>query len=82
MLFRSTADFHHPLAYGDTVECTITVPRVGNTSISWHYEFRNQDGVLCWTADQVVVCTDMDAVKQKISVPDWMRQGLAKLAPE
>ena len=41
----------------------------------------NQDDVLCWTSDQVTVCVDMNDVKQKVRVPDWMREGLAKLAP-
>ena len=36
-LVHSDAQFLHPLAYGDTVHCTITVPRIGNTSISWRY---------------------------------------------
>ena len=81
-LVHSDAQFLHPLAYGDTVHCTITVPRIGNTSISWRYEFRNQDDVLCWTSDQVTACVDMENVKQKVTVPDWMREGLARLAPE
>ena len=81
-LVHSEASFLHPIAYGDTVECSITVPRIGNTSISWRYEFRNQEGTLCWTADQVTVCTDMGEVKRKVPVPDWMRDGLAKISPE
>ena len=81
-LVHSDAQFLHPLAYGDTVHCTITVPRIGNTSISWRYEFHNQNDVLCWTSDQVTVCVDMNDVKEKVRVPDWMREGLAKLAPE
>ena len=82
-LVYSEAEFLHPLAYGDTVQCTITTPRIGNTSIEWKYEFRNQDGTLCWTAKQVTVCTSMDEVKSKIPVPDWMRSGLEEsMAPE
>ena len=79
-LVHSEAEFLHPLSYGDTVHCTITVPRVGNTSIEWHYEFRNQEGTLCWKAKQITVCTSMDELKSKISVPDWMREGLSKLS--
>ena len=81
-LVHSEAQFIHPISYGDTVHCTITVPKIGKTSIHWHYEFRNQGGVLCWTADQVTVCTDMREVKSKIEVPDWMREGLAKMRPD
>ena len=33
-LVHSEANFHHPLAYGDIVECTITVPKIGETSIT------------------------------------------------
>ena len=79
-LVHSEAEFLHPLSYGDTVHCTITVPRVGNTSIEWHYEFRNQEGTLCWKAKQITVCTSMDELKSKISVPDWMREGRSKLS--
>ena len=81
-LVHSEAEFLHPLSYGDTVHCKITVPRVGNTSIEWHYEFRNQEGTLCWKAKQITVCTSMDDLKSKIPVPDWMREGLSKLSDQ
>ena len=79
-LVHSEANFRHPLAYGDIVECTITVPKIGETSITWRIEFRNQEGTLCWSADQVTVCVDMSDVKKKIPVPNWMREGLSKMA--
>ena len=78
-LVHSEAKFMHPISYGDTVQCSITVSDIGKTSISWHYEFRNQAGVLCWTADQITVCTKMEEIDNKIPVPEWIRQGLAKL---
>ena len=78
-LVHSEAKFMHPISYGDTVRCSITVSDIGKTSISWHYEFRNQSGVLCWTADQITVCTNMEEIDNKIPVPEWIRQGLAKL---
>ena len=79
-LVHSEANFHHPLAYGDTVDCSITVAKIGETSITWKIEFRNQNGILCWSANQVTVCVDMSDVKKKISVPEWMREGLSKMA--
>tara|TARA_B100000676_G_scaffold15477_1_gene13792 strand:+ start:1217 stop:1633 length:417 start_codon:yes stop_codon:yes gene_type:complete len=81
-LVHSDTQFLHPVSYGDTIRCTLTVPKIGNTSINWRYEFHNQDGILCWASDQVTVCTDMSEVQSKMAVPDWMREGLAKLAPE
>ena len=78
-LVHSEANFHHPLAYGDIVECTITVPQIGETSITWRIEFRNQEGILCWSADQVTVCVEMNDVKEKVRVPNWIREGLSKM---
>ena len=77
-LVHSVAEFHHPLSYGDTVNCEISVTNIGNSSISWQYEFRNQHGELCWTAKQVTVCVNMDQIGTKIPVPEWMRDHLSQ----
>ncbi|MDP6661854.1 MAG: acyl-CoA thioesterase [Candidatus Thalassarchaeaceae archaeon] len=81
-LVHSDTHFLHPVSYGDTIHCTISVPRIGNTSITWRYEFHNQEGVLCWKSEQVTVCTDMREIRSKVLVPDWMRKSLSKLSPE
>ena len=78
-LIHSQAQFHHPLSYGDTVTCSISITKIGNTSITWKYEFRNQEDTICWTAEQVTVCTKMSNPTSKITVPDWMRKSLSKL---
>ena len=78
-LVYSEAEFHHPLSYGDTVKCNISVTEIGSSSITWEYEFRNQDDTVCWTSKQVTVCVMMKEIKSKIPVPDWMREGLSKL---
>jgi len=75
-LVHSEAQFHHPLSYGDAVLCKISVTEIGSSSITWKYEFRNQDGIVCWTARQVTVCVSMQEIKSKIPVPDWMRDAL------
>ena len=77
-LVHSVAEFHHPLCYGDTVNCEISVVNIGESSITWKYEFRNQFEVLCWSADQVTVCVEMDQIRSKIPVPDWMREALTE----
>ena len=81
-LVHSEARFLHPIYYGDTVQCSISVSKIGRTSITWNYEFKNQDGVTCWMAEQVTVCTDMLEVSKKIPIPDWMREGLEKMFPK
>ncbi|MAH98565.1 MAG: hypothetical protein CMA12_04345 [Euryarchaeota archaeon] len=81
-LVHSEARFLYPISYGDTVQCSISVPKIGKTSITWNYEFKNQNGVTCWTAEQVTVCTDILEVRKKIPIPGWMRDGLTKMSPE
>jgi len=81
-LVHSEARFLHPIYYGDTVQCSISVSKIGRTSITWNYEFKNQDGVTCWMAEQVTVCTDMLEVSKKIPIPEWMREGLEKMCPK
>ena len=43
---------------------------------------QESDGVTCWMAEQVTVCTDMLEVSKKIPIPDWMREGLEKMFPQ
>jgi len=78
-LVHSEANFHHPLSYGDTATCKLRIKRIGNTSITWNFEIFNQDEILCWTSVQTTVCTSMDEITKKVSVPEWMREGLSKI---
>ena len=78
-LVHSEANFLHPLSYGDTAVCNISVKNIGNTSITWFIEIFNQDEILCWSATQTTVCTNMDSIKDKILVPEWVRTGLSKI---
>ena len=78
-LIHSEAEFHHPLRYGDVAHCEIEVLKIGKTSITWGYKILNQNGVLCWNAIQTTVCTSMDAVTAKKTIPDWMKKGLSRI---
>ena len=69
------SDFIAPLRYGDTVKATIWIQKIGESSCTWRYEFRNQEDVLLWTSTQVTVCVDMDSMK-RIPIPDFLRSGL------
>ena len=42
-------------------------------------EIFNQEEILCWTSVQTTVCTSMDEITKKVSVPEWMRDGLSKI---
>ena len=74
--------YKRQLSYGDTVKCKISVIDIGSSSITWVYEFRNQEDTVCWTSKQVTVCVRMKEIKSKIPVPEWMREGLSKLMDE
>ena len=76
-MVHSEANFHHPLSYGDTAYCKISIKNIGKTSINWFFEIFNQDEILCWTSTQTTVCTNMDSITDKISVPEWIRNGLS-----
>ncbi len=78
-LVHSEAKFLHPLSYGDTAFCNIVVKNIGNTSITWEFEIFNQEKVLCWSASQTTVCTNMDSITEKITVPEWIRKGLSRI---
>ena len=77
-LVHSEAQFHHPLKYGDSAHCEIEVLKIGTTSITWQYRISNQNGVLCWSAIQTTVCTCIDSVTSKKTIPDWMKKGLSR----
>ena len=81
-LVHSEANFHHPLSYGDIAFCNIVVKKIGDTSITWLFEIFNQNEVLCWTSKQTTVCTSMDAIINKISVPEWIKAGLSRIIIE
>ena len=79
-LVHSEANFIHPLSYGDTAVCSISVKNIGRTSITWLIEIFNQNKILCWSATQTTVCTNMDSIQDKIPVPEWVRNGLSKIS--
>lgn len=61
------ADFKAPLAYGDTAVVAVSVVKVGNSSMTLHYEImRKRDAAVCFVADITTVYMDLDTQK---SVP-------------
>ncbi len=73
---RLEVDYEKPLRYGDRIEMSIAIGKVGTTSVEWLYELRRQsDGELCATARTVTVSTNL-AELQKLPIPDWLRQAL------
>ena len=77
---HTECDYLAPLTYGDTVHCTLWIEKVGESSVTWRYEYYNQHQILVWTATVVTVCVKMDSY-EKISVPDFVRSGLLACQP-
>ncbi|HIF04247.1 MAG TPA: acyl-CoA thioesterase [Candidatus Poseidoniales archaeon] len=55
---RTEANHVAPLRYGDVITCKMWIESVGDTSVTWRYQFSNADG-LCWDATVVTVCCDL-----------------------
>ncbi|MDP6906756.1 MAG: thioesterase family protein [Candidatus Thalassarchaeaceae archaeon] len=72
---RTESDHISPLRYGDQIQCKIWIESVGNSSITWRYQFSNQKGILCWDAKVVTVCVNMKTF-EKQSVPAEIAERL------
>ena len=57
----SNAEFLAPVAYGDRLTMTMTVERIGRSSVDFCYEGRRQsNGKLAFRVRNTEVCVDMD----------------------
>jgi 4-hydroxybenzoyl-CoA thioesterase len=73
-------DFVAPLKYGDLLELTLSVERIGRSSIVWRYEGRRRsDGTHAVTARITTVCTSLETFKA-MPIPDDLRAVLARFA--
>jgi 4-hydroxybenzoyl-CoA thioesterase len=76
---RAECDFNAPLRFGDTAEITITIPKLGEKSITFEYAVHRADGhVAC--ARGRVVCAVVDLAKfVAVPVPERVRDMLRDL---
>ena len=71
-------DFRSPLRFGDVSRIATSVLRIGNKSVTLHYELsRKSDGVSVATIEHVCAITDIDAMRA-VPVPDDVRALLEK----
>ena len=69
------SEFHSPFRYGDTVNATIWISKVGVKSCTWQYRFHNQNDELLWSSEQVTVCVSMTNM-ESLPIPAKLRTGL------
>jgi len=69
------ADYKAPLRYPDEFECSARVQTLGRSSVTFGFEVRRADGVLCIVGRIVAVSVDLTG--RTIPLPDHMRGPLA-----
>ena len=68
------ADYRAPLRYPDEFECAARVAAVGRGSVTFGYEIRRRDGVVCIVGR--IVGAAVDASGRSIPLPDDFRAAL------
>lgn len=80
-IVHAEADFLQPLQVGDTIEITLSVSEVGNTSFTLAYQLIDLDGWVVGNVETVHVTTD-PASKSKIDLPDGFREKIQEFIEE
>jgi 4-hydroxybenzoyl-CoA thioesterase len=71
------AEFFAPLNYGDEVEITVAVARLGRSSVTFTYSLRRvSDETLCVRADIVQVAMNLDSFRP-VEIPARYRAAFA-----
>ncbi len=71
-----SCDFMAPLRFGDVALIEVRVPRIGNKSVTYRYEFiRKGDGVHAATVEHICAVTDLEAMRA-VPIPDDVRRLL------
>ncbi len=76
---KSEADFVKPVAFGEVLTMSVSVERMGTSSIVFVYEGkRSSDGDVAFRVRNVQVAVDMDAW-ESTPIPDHHRKALETL---
>ena len=71
------ADYRKPVRPGSYVDVEQKITRLGNTSVTFESELKNDQGELCAVITHTHVFVDMKT-KNSINIPEDIRQVLAK----
>ncbi len=69
---RVESDFSSPLRYGDTAVITVTIPRLGDRSLDFHFSLATHDERAIATSLTSKVCVDMGTFESR-PIPDELR---------
>lgn len=80
---HTEADFKRPSVFGESVHVTLSLARVGGSSVTLDYVVTGADGSVRATGRTVTVVMDLDPASpahlQAVPVPVWLRQRFAAL---
>ena len=71
------ADFHSPLRYGDRAHITVSVPRLGKSSLDFRFETRLDGARLAATARITKACVSMDNLSS-CDLPADLREAFGR----
>ncbi len=72
---HAEADYATPIRYGDALQCTMSVRRLGASSVDLRFVFSVNDAAVC-EARTTVVCVDMVSFTKR-ALPEDLRASLA-----
>jgi 4-hydroxybenzoyl-CoA thioesterase len=73
------AEYVKPVGFGETVEMSVTVERIGNRSVDFHFEGRRaSDGELAFRVRSRAVATHMEDW-HSVPVPEIHRRGFERV---
>ena len=74
-------EFLRPIRYGDTLDITLTIPRVGNASVEIDFTaVRKGDDGPCLVSRHTVVAVDMNSFRP-VPIPERYRELFVSCAP-
>lgn len=72
---NAQTEFFVPLVYGDDIDVSVHVSKVGRSSATFEYEIKRlSDQAVCARSTQVHVCTSMDTLRP-VTIPDKYRRS-------
>ncbi len=76
---RVEADYRKPVGFGETIEMTVVVERLGTRSVGFRYEGRrSSDGAVAFVVRNTAVAVRMDEWRS-VPVPEHHRRGFSTL---
>lgn len=76
----ASCDYCKPARFGDLLQITVSVEKIGSKSISYRYDFRRGDEEIAVGRITAVLCRKtQDGEMESLVIPDAFRQKLGKI---